>query len=285
MSLVSKTMLALFFAAVIVTGAAANAQSAPSGLHSSSTMLRVCADPNNLPFSNRQQQGFENAIANLLAKDLGRRVAYTWFPQRRGFIRNTLASGRCDVVMGVPEGYRLALTTMPYYRSSYVFVVRKDRGLDISSFDDARLANLRIGIHAIGDDYNNGPPAHALAARGLVNHIVGYSIYGDYSNPDPTRALIDAVADDDIDVAIAWGPLAGYFAAREREPLDVRFVRSDGSSISPMRFAIAMGVRKDDVALQQRLNRFIAHHFTQIDEVLQRFDVPIVMPDQPAIGG
>ena len=184
--------------------------------------LRVCADPNNLPFSNEQAQGFENEIATLLARDLGIPVAYQWMPQRRGFIRNTLKAKACDVVMGEPKGLDMVRVTKPYYRSSYAFVTRADRHLgDLKTFDDARLKQMRIGVHAIGDDYANVPPAMALAKQGLTDHIVGYTIYGDYSQPNPPRDLIDAVAKGDIDAAIAWGPIAGYFAKHASVPLVV----------------------------------------------------------------
>jgi quinoprotein dehydrogenase-associated probable ABC transporter substrate-binding protein len=251
-----------------------------------SKVLRVCADPNNLPFSNRAQKGFENALADLVAHDLKRTVAYTWFPQRRGFIRNTLAAGRCDVVIGVPAHYGMAATTQPYYRSSYVFVTRKARHLDIHSFDDPRLAHLRIGLHAFGDDYNNVPPAQVLAAHGIVGNITGYSIYGDYSKPDPPRELIDAVAHGDVDIAIAWGPLAGYFAAHEDPPLDVRIAEQDDPRNQPMTFAIAMGVRKDDPALRNTLDGFIEHHTRDIVRLLQRYHVPLLAgADVPARPG
>src|SRR5690606_5361260 len=124
--------------------------------------FRVCADPNNLPFSNAAEQGFENALAELLAAELGATVEYTWWAQRRGFIRNTLNAGDCDVVMGVPAGYELVATTQPYYRSTYVFVYRREPGLELRTIDDPRLRELAIGVHLIGDDGGNTPPVHAL---------------------------------------------------------------------------------------------------------------------------
>jgi quinoprotein dehydrogenase-associated probable ABC transporter substrate-binding protein len=174
--------------------------------------LRVCADPNNLPFSNEAQQGFENRIATLIATDLGVPLRYTWWPERRGFVRNTLKARLCDVVMEVPAAYELTERTAPYYRSTYVFVTRADRHLTIRSFDDPALRHLRIGIHMMGDDYANSPAAIALARRGLAGQVVPFMIYGDYSKPDPPAEIIRAVANDSIDVAVAWGPLAGYFA-------------------------------------------------------------------------
>ena len=135
--------------------------------------LRVCADPNNLPFSNDRGEGFENRIAELLARDLGAKLTYTWWAQRRGFIRSTLAANSCDLVIGVPAGYDLVLTTRSYYRSTYVFVTRKDSRLALSSFDDPQLRKLRIGVHLIGNDGVNVPPAHALTRRGIISNVAG----------------------------------------------------------------------------------------------------------------
>ncbi|MGA0587374.1 substrate-binding domain-containing protein [Dyella sp. KRB-257] len=247
--------------------------------------LRVCADPNNLPFSNQQQQGFENAIARMAANDLHRRLVYYWWPQRRGFVRKTLKSGHCDVVIGVPSRMDMLKTTTPYYRSSYVFLTRHDRHLDIHSLDDPRLRNLQIGVHAVGDDYANVPPAMALAQRGLVQNLHGYSIYGDYSRPDPTRALIDAVANRSVDVAIAWGPLAGYFAQREPVALDLVPLQSDVGSAQVMRFDMSMGVRREDKALLQSLNEFIRRRQAAINAVLRHDGVPLVAGDDQEQGG
>src|SRR5581483_1249741 len=148
-------------------------------------VLRVCADPNNLPFSNERGEGFENKLAELAAGELGAKINYTWWAQRRGFVRNTLREGLCDVVVGVPVGFDPLLTTQPYYRSTYVFVTRRDRGLALKSLDDPRLRSLRIGVHLIGNDGFNVPPAHGLARRGMVTNVVGYTIYGDYRDPNP----------------------------------------------------------------------------------------------------
>ncbi len=235
--------------------------------------LRVCADPNNLPFSDQAGHGFENALATLIAKDLGTNVEYTWFPQRRGFIRNTLKARKCDVVLGLPARFEMAATTRPYYRSSYVFVTRADRKLDIESFDDARLKSATIGLHAVGDDYAAIPPAHELAAHGLADRVVGFSIYGDYSKANPPAALIEAVAHGDIDVAIAWGPLAGYFARESKVPLRVTPIDSQAPG---MTFSIALGVRKDDRALRDSLERVLVRRQRDIAKLLARFGVPVL---------
>ena len=237
-------------------------------------VLRVCADPNNLPFSNQAREGFENRLAAMLADAMGEKLEFTWWAQRRGFIRNTLAAGRCDVVIGVPAGYGLALTTRPYYRSAYVFVYRKDRRYQLHALDDPRLASLKIGVHVLGSD--NPPPAMLLARRGIVDNVAGYSIYGDYRYPDPPAALVDAVARGDIDVAIAWGPLAGYVAQRAAPPLEVVPVDEPADATWPMRFSIAMGVRKNDRELKQRLDAILQERRPQIEALLRRYGVPMV---------
>ena len=239
--------------------------------------LRVCADPNNLPFTNSRAEGFENRIAALLARDLGTRVEYAWFAQRRGFIRNTLNAQKCDVVMGLPSDTDSAWTTKPYYRSTYVFVTRRSRRLRIHSFDDPQLRTLRIGVELVGDDGANTPPAHSLSRRGMVNNIVGYSVYGDYRTNSPPSAIIAAVARGDVDVAAAWGPLAGYFAAREPVALDMSPVQPqlDGRFL-PQTFSISMATRRRDTVRHQRLERFIDEHRHDIDAILDEYHVPRV---------
>lgn len=170
--------------------------------------LRVCADPNNLPYSNSDEQGFENKLAEVVARDLGRTLQYSWSPQRGDFLRKTLDTGACDVVMGIPSGIEEAHTTRPYYRSSYAFVWRRDRHLSIHSFDDASLKNMRIGIHVLQHEDATAPPAQALIDRGLMHNIAWYKLFPDFSRSNPPAALIEAVERGDIDMAIAWGPLA-----------------------------------------------------------------------------
>ena len=239
--------------------------------------LRVCADPNNLPFTNARGEGFENRIAQLLARDLGARVDYTWFAQRRGFLRNTLSAQKCDVVMGLPVDTDAAWTTRPYYRSTYVFVTRRARNLHIRSFDDPRLRTLRIGVELVGDDGANTPPAHALSRRGIVSNVVGYSVYGDYRTDSPPSAIVAAVARGDVDIAAAWGPMAGYFAERQSVPLDVVPVQPqvDGR-VLPQTFAIAMATRRRDTARHQRLEQFIERRQHDIDAILAEYHVPRV---------
>lgn len=239
-------------------------------------VLRVCADPNNLPFSNAREEGFENRIAQLIARDAGARVAYTWQPQRRGFVRTTLNARRCDLIIGVPAGYDLVLPSAPYYRSTYVFVTRRARGLRLRSLDDPALRRLRIGVHLIGDDYANPPPVQALARRGIRDNVVGFPIYGDYSRPDPPADLIRAVEHDSVDVAIVWGPLAGYFARRSAVPLAVTPIAGTGERDGPMRFSIAAGVRHGDTALRRRVQASLDRHRADIRRILERYGIPVV---------
>jgi mxaJ protein len=239
--------------------------------------LRVCADPNNLPFSNRAGEGFENKLAELIAADLGRPIEYVWWAQRRGYVRNTLRERRCDLWPGVATNVEMLATTRPYYRSTYVFVTRADRGLDISGFDDPQLRRLRIGVQMIGDDASNTPPSHALARRGIVENVRGYMLYGDYSRPNPPAAIVDAVVRGEVDVAVVWGPLAGFFAGRAARPLELRPVKPwlDGPQW-PMVFDVSMGVRKDDDALRERLNTELDRLQPKIDALLAEYRVPRV---------
>jgi mxaJ protein len=245
--------------------------------------LRVCADPNNLPFSNQAEQGFENRIARLIAADLGAEVRYTWWAQRRGFVRNTLRAGECDLIPGVPARFEPVATTAPYYTSSYVFVTRSDLEPAIESLDDPRLRRLRIGVHLIGDDYANPPPVAALARRGIVRNVAGYSIYGDYRDPNPPARLVEAVARGEVDVAIVWGPLGGYFATREAVPLRVRRIReSDDGQGVPFVFRIAMGVRPEDSVLLRRVESVLIRRRVEVRRILGEYGVPLVAGPEEA---
>jgi mxaJ protein len=236
-------------------------------------VLRVCADPNNLPFSASDGSGFENELAQLVARDLHARVEYTWWAQRRGALRNTLKARACDVVMGVPTSMESVATTKSYYRSSYVFVSKAERGLDISTFDDPRLRSLRLGVQVVGDDYTNTPPVHALSARGISDNVRGYSVLGDYAEPVPAARIIDAVKSGEVDLAIVWGPLAGYFTRGDGHGLSLRPTPAQDGAW-PMRFDIGMGVRREDRELRQRLDRFLVRHRAVVDALLTRYGVP-----------
>jgi mxaJ protein len=235
----------------------------------------VCADPNNLPFSNERREGFENKLADMIAKDARATVSYKWWPQRRGFVRNTLNADECDVIMGVPPKLEGVETTRPYYRSTYVFVTQRRRRLAVRSFDDPRLAQMKIGVQMIGDDFANTPPAHALSARGYTRNVVGYSVLGDYSRPNPPARIVEAVARGDIDVAVAWGPLAGYFATRQPVRLDITPVspRADSPQL-PFVFDIAMAVRRGDTERRKTLDEFIERNRGEINRLLDHYGVP-----------
>jgi mxaJ protein len=263
--------LFIALAVAVVVGACTTTSRASSA----PPVLRVCADPNNLPFSNARLEGFENRLAELVARELRSEVRYTWWAQRRGFLRQTLNARACDIVMGLPTSMEMALTTRPYYRSSYVFVSRRDRHLRLTSFDDRILARLRVGVPLVGDDGGNSPPAHALSRRGLVRTIVGYSVYGDYAAESPAAGLIAAVATGHVDAAVAWGPTAGYFAARQPVALEIVPVSPEiDLPFLPFVYDISMAVRRDDAALRDRLDRIIMERRREIDEILAAYRVP-----------
>jgi mxaJ protein len=240
-------------------------------------VLKVCADPNNLPFSNRRGEGFENKLAELVARELDSKVEYTWWAQRRGFFRNTLKAGACDLVVGVPASFEMALATSPYYRSSYVFVYRKGGRVKLDSFDDPQLKRLKIGVQMIGDDFANTPPAHALAARGIVDNVAGYTIYGDYSKENPPARILDEVAAGKIDVAVVWGPLAGYFAPKQRVALAVVPVTPQiDRPFLPFVYDISMGVRRGDQELHDALENILRRRRAEIEKILDDYGVPKV---------
>lgn len=264
MSSASKLLLLV---ASVALGASAGAQQE----------LRICADPNNLPYSNEHQQGFENRIADLIGHDLNRPVTYFWFPQREKFFKSTLNRGVCDVVMGVPVGFDEAEATSPYYGSSYVFVTRRDRHLHITGFDDPQLRTLKIGVHVLGEQDDSVPPVHAFTSRGIVHNLVGYSIFGNLNETDPPADLIRAVADGKIDVAVAWGPLAGYFAKNSRVPLDLTPVTRDARNPTlPFEYQIAIGVRQGDTALKQQLDEELVRRRKDIQNILRAYGVPLL---------
>jgi quinoprotein dehydrogenase-associated probable ABC transporter substrate-binding protein len=235
----------------------------------------VCADPNNLPYSNNQRQGFENQLATLIAKDLDRQVTYFWFPQREAFFRKTLESGVCDVVMGVPSGFDEAASTRPYYRSTYVFVSRRDRHLKIESFEDPRLRTLRIGVHILGEQDDSLPPVHALTSRGIVRNLVGFSIFGNLDEKNPPADLIKAVEEGKVDVAVAWGPTAGYFARQSTVPLEIMPIDHDSAHPNlPFSYSIGIGVRAGDAALRQQLDNEIVRRHEEIERMLNKYGIP-----------
>jgi mxaJ protein len=231
--------------------------------------LRVCADPDNLPFSNRAQQGFENRIAEIIARSTHEKLEYEWQRMGRGFVRDVLNKHRCDVVLGVPENFRPMLTTAPYYRSSYVFVTRRSNGARLTSFDDDRLKRMKVGVQIVSEEY--APPAQALGRRGLVANLVGFESTG---NDAPS--IINAVLRKRIDAAVVWGPLAGYFGRQHGSELRIAPTPSFDSPGLPLAFSISMGVRKGDVERRDQLDHVLAQHRREIEAILRSYGVPLL---------
>jgi mxaJ protein len=262
--------------AVVLTVALGGAATGAHHLGRAPTGLRVCADPNNLPFSNDRKEGLENRLAEMIGHELKSPVSYTWWAQRRGFVRNTLDAEICDVVMGVPSSMDLLLTTRPYYRSTYVFVTREGEPA-ITSLDDRLLHEALVGVQLVGDDFANAPPAHALASRGIVQNVRGYSVYGDYRRETPTAGIVEAVASGEIDVAIVWGPLAGYLAPTQSTPLKLHPVSPQiDLPFLPMVYDISIGVRRGDETLRDRLDAVLERLGPRIDSLLASYGVPRV---------
>jgi mxaJ protein len=263
--------IALVFASMMLpAGAFATAGMSP---------LRVCSDANNLPFSNMRGQGFENAVARLLAQDLHRDIQFVWLPEPF-LAQKILRSGTCDITTGITAPSALMVPTVPYYRSTYVFVSRRDRHIRVSSLTDRTLASYRIGAEIIGEADAAAPPAEELVRRGLVRNIVGFSPYSHPLTNNPSAELITAVERSKVDLAIAWGPVAGYFAKASPVPLAITPIcPSTGDLAAPVAFDISMGVRRGDSRLRDRLNQMIAQRHKQIRELLQSYGVPLL--DRP----
>jgi mxaJ protein len=246
----------------------------------SQRVITACADPNNMPFSNQAEQGFENKLAEMIAGDLHARLAYVWWAQHRGYARNTVNVGKCDFWPGVATGLETMATSRPYYRSSYVFVTREKDRLNGLTLDDPRLRKLRIGVQMVGDDASNTPPAHALASRGMIDNVHGYMLYGDYRRPNPPAAIVEAVEKGDVDVALVWGPLAGYFAAKSPIPLRLEPVTPWFADAQwPMQFDVSVGARKDDQRMLKQIDRVLERRSGDIAELLAAYHVPVVEPE------
>lgn len=258
-------------AALLLLATTAEAQR-PSQL--TEGVLRICADPDNMPFSNEAGEGIENKVADLLAKTWNTKLEYAWWPVRRGFFSRALNGRYCDVALTAPSGLDMAGVTGPYFRSSYVIVYREDSGLDISSLDDPALKTLKIGVNLLNADAENTPPAMALSAHGVVGNLEGFATF--YSDIDRPENIINAVTDKKIDVAIVWGPLAGYFAKKSTAPLVVRPLPDDTVSGIPFTFSIGMGVRRRDVALRDSLQKFIDAKRPELTAILQDYSVPLL---------
>lgn len=252
------------------------ALSAPLVFAADAQDLWVCADRNNLPYSNDRHEGFENKLAQIIAHDLGRNLQYVWWPASPTFARKVFRKGACDLIMGIPsKGYDLAEPTQPYYSSSYVFVSRRDRHLSVDSFDDPSLKTVKIGLHVVDDGFT--PAAQELATRGIIGNVKGYSIFGNLGKENPSADLIRAVAQGDVDVAIAWGPLAGYFAQHSSVPLQITAICAASVKTSlPVSFEISIGVRRDEDNLREQLNQELDRRRNDIHSLLLSYGVPLL---------
>ena len=233
-------------------------------------LFRVCADPRNLPFSNEQGEGFENKLAELLAGKLGKTLAYTWYPQAPGFVRNTLAALKCDVIIGYPQGNDLVQTTNPYYRTSYALLFKPQPGFDgVDALSDPRLKGKRIGIVA------GTPPSTYMASAGLMANAKPYPLVVDTRVDSPAASMIKDLLSGEIDVAALWGPIAGYFA-KQASPKLVVVPLTKQPSGPPLIYRIAMGVRFADQDWKRLLNKTIAENQRTINLILLDFGVPLL---------
>ena len=233
-------------------------------------VLRVCADPRDLPFSNQAGEGFENKLAELLAQKLGKTLAYEFYPGATGFVRNTLNAHKCDVIMGMPQGDDIVQGTNPYYRTTYALVSKQGSSLEsVDSLESPLLQGKRIGIVA------GTPPATNLAVNGLLGNIKSYPLVVDTRFDAPTSAMIDDLDADRIDVAILWGPIAGYLAKHAKTPMKVMPLVKETTG-SRMVYRIGMGVRHSDQEWKRLLNKLIAENQTEISHILASYGVPLL---------
>src|SRR5271165_3172002 len=231
--------------------------------------LRVCADPNNLPFSDQKKQGFENKIADVIGAALGTKVEYTWFPQIIGFARNTLQAYRCDLVMGTVAGDEIMQTTNPYYFTTYVMVYRSDKGVAINSMQDPRLARLRLGV------VSATPPSDLLVRHDLMAHAKPYPLTVDTRIESPTHRMVQDIVDGTIDIGFLWGPIAGYYQKHEKLPLTLVLL-ADEPGAARMKYHIAMGVRANEPEWRRKINTVILKQQPQITAILRDYGVPLL---------
>jgi quinoprotein dehydrogenase-associated probable ABC transporter substrate-binding protein/PQQ-dependent catabolism-associated CXXCW motif protein len=262
------TLLCGMVLAVATAGPAA-ARQASLGEMVDRSALRVCADPNNLPFSNDRGEGFENQIAELLAERLGVPVRYTWHPQTMGFVRNTLRAYLCDIVMGAGSASEMLQNTNPYYHSTYVLAYRAADGERFADLASPAMQEARIGVIA------GTPPANLLTRRGLLDQTRSYHLMVDTRYYHPGRDLMADLAAGEIDVALAWGPVAGYWAQRQDEPITLVPLRSDQPGLR-LDFRISMGIRPNEPEWKRELNDLIRELQPEITAILERYGVPLL---------
>jgi len=234
-------------------------------------VLRVCADPNNLPFSNEKGEGFENKIAELLAARLHKELAYSFYPGATGFVRNTLNAHLCDVILGMPQGNDLVQPTNPYYRTSYAIVTRAGSDLDgVKDLDDPRLKDKKGKIGLVA----NTPPGNILAKNGMIGLVKPYPLMVDTRVESSSAAMIHDLETGTIDVALLWGPIAGYYAKKSSAKLAVAPIPETPGT--RMAFRIAFGVRHSDQNWKRELNTLLLQNKDEIDKILADYGVPLL---------
>ena len=231
--------------------------------------LKVCADPNNLPFSNQKGEGFENKIAELMGAALGVKVEYTWFPQIIGFARNTLQAHLCDLVIGTVAGDDVMQTTNPYYFTTYVMIYRSDKGLTLTGLDDPRLASLRLGV------VSATPPSDLLVRHDLMAHAKPYQLTVDTRAESPTHEMVKDIMDGTIDVGFLWGPIAGYYRKHGELPLTLVPLK-DEPGAARMKYHIAMGVRGNEPEWRRRVNAVILKQQPKMTAILRDYGIPLL---------
>jgi len=238
-------------------------------------MIRVCADPDNMPSSNDKGEGFENKIAELIAKDLKAKVTYVWYPTRRGYFR-ILNGMYCDMALEAPAGLDMTGVTKPYFRSGYVFIAREGSGLeDLNSLADPRLKKLKIGVNVYTSDAENSPPAMALSRYGVVGNLHGYFTF--FSETDRPEDIVKGVANKDVDIAIAWGPLAGYFTKKLGVPLKLTpLPAKDSLSDIPFQYNMGVAVRRKDKEFRDSLQAVLERRRPEIQAILKDYGVPLL---------
>ncbi len=248
------------------------------GASTQSKSLRVCGDPDNLPYSNTRLEGYENKIAAVVASELGATPTYAWWPHQRGLVRNTIDADACDVIFGIPEGLDRVLWTKPYYRSSYVLAYRKGASYRITSLDSPDIKRLRIGV------YSNTPVEESLARRGLLDNVATYSLFFDPrgDRDRPGKLLEDLIAGV-IDVALPWGPLAGYYTKRLSAPLELIPLHDEPGV--PLAFNVSMGVKKGNQALKGQLEAAIDKRRSEIQTILEDFGIPLMAAHEASFSG
>jgi len=233
-------------------------------------VFRACGDPRNLPFSNDKNEGFENKLAELFAAKLGKKLSYTYFPQATGFVRMTIGSYRCDVIMGFPQGDDQAQVTIPYYRTTYALITKRGSGLeDVTAMDDPRLKDKRIGVVA------RTPPSTNMAVNGLLARAKSYPLFIDTRADSSAQAMIDDLNQGNIDCGVLWGPMAGYFASRVNPPLVVAPLVKETNG-PQMIFRIGMAVRPSDQEWKRTLNKLITENQAEINKLLISYNIPIL---------